>query len=168
MGFVRPPVVDDVLTFEPMWREQWVVAIADDHRLADSETIDLAELKDERFVLLPRPVAPAINDMHISICLSYGFVPSIVEQGNSPSALVMVSMGMCVALIPESVQNAGFQGISYRPLIRPTPDIDLAAAYRQDNHSSLLQAFLDTARRVVPGVIAPGRPPGVPVGALGW
>jgi DNA-binding transcriptional LysR family regulator len=164
IGFVRPLVVDDVLAFEPMWREHFVVALADDHPLAGSEAIDLHDLKEERFVVLPRPLAPGLNDMHISICLSYGFSPKVVEQGNSPSALVMVSMGMCVALIPESVQNAGFQGITYRPLIRPTPELDLAVVYRTDDHSSRLQAFLETARRVVPEVRAPGRPPLIAVG----
>jgi DNA-binding transcriptional LysR family regulator len=169
IGFVRPLVIDDVLTFEPFWREHFVLALADDHPLAAHEAIDLAHLKDERFVVLPRPLAPGLNDIHLSICLSYGFTPKVVEQGNSPSALVMVSMGMCVALIPESVENARFQGITYRPLIRPTPEIDLAAVYRTDNHSRILQAFLETARRVVPGVQAPGRPPyaAVPVSTTG-
>jgi DNA-binding transcriptional LysR family regulator len=162
VGFVRPLVLDDVLTFEPMWREHFVIAMADDHPLACCEAIDLADMRDERFVVLPRPLAPGLNDIHVSICLSYGFTPKIVEQGNSPSALVMVSMGMCVALIPESVENAGFQGITYRPLIRPTPELDLTAVYRTDDHSAALQAFLETARRVIPHVSAPGRPPFVP------
>src|SRR5262249_38643365 len=125
-----------------------------------------AELKDEHFVVLPRPMAPALNDVHLSICLSYGFSPKFVEQGNSPSALVMVSMGMCVALIPESVQNASFQGITYRPLIKPTPEVALAAVYRTDNHSATLEAFLETARRVVQDVHAPGRPPLLPAATV--
>jgi DNA-binding transcriptional LysR family regulator len=159
VGFVRPLVVDDVLTFEPVWRERFVVALPDDHRLASSETVDLAELKDERFVMLPRPLAPGLNDITLSICLGYGFSPKVVEEGNSPSALVMVSMGHCVALIPESAANAGFRGIAFRPLDRATPELDLAATYRQDNGSSALKAFLETLRRVVPRVDAPGRPP---------
>jgi DNA-binding transcriptional LysR family regulator len=158
VGFLRPLVRDDVIVQEPLWSEQFVVAMADDHRLAGLEAIDLADLKDERFVVLPRPLAPVINDIHLSICLSYGFSPKVVEEGTSPAALAMVSVGLCVALIPESARDAGFKGIAFRPLIRPTPELDLVMAYRQDNTSPALEAFLVTARTVVPTVDAPGRP----------
>jgi DNA-binding transcriptional LysR family regulator len=159
VGFVRPLVADDVLVFEPVWRERFVIALPDDHRLAAREAVDLAELKDERFVVLPRGNAPVLSDVSLSICLSYGFSPRIVEEGNSPAALVMVSMGHCVALIPESIQDAPFKGIAYRPLIRPTPQVDLAVAYRRDNRSSTLRAFLETAHRAAAQVGASGHYP---------
>jgi DNA-binding transcriptional LysR family regulator len=159
VGFVRPLVVDDVLEFEPVWRERFVVAVPDDHRLAGCEAIDLADLKDERFVVLPRGNAPIVSDLSLSVSLSYGITPKVVEEGNSPAALVMVSMGYCVALVPESLANAGFSGIAFRPLTKPTPEVDLSAVYRRDNASSTLRAFLDTVRRVAPHVEAPGHYP---------
>jgi len=159
VGFLRPIAVDDALVFKPVWREQFVVALADDHPLAGTGRIDLADLKDERFVVLPRRMAPNLSDTSLSICLSYGFSPKVVEEGNSPSALVMVAMGLCVALIPESARNAGFKGITFRPLIRPTPEQDLAVAYRAEDRSPALRAFLATISSVVRGVQAPGQPP---------
>ena len=159
VGFVRPLVVDDVLNFEPVWRERFVVGLPDDHRLAASDAVDLADLKDERFVVLPSGNAPVISDLTLSMFVSYGINPRVVEEGNSPAALVMVSMGHAVALVPESIEHAGFKGITYRPLIRPTPEVDLAAVYRRDNRSKTLRAFLETMRAVAPRVDAPGHSP---------
>jgi DNA-binding transcriptional LysR family regulator len=155
VGFVRPPSVDDALAFELVWREPFVVVLPDDHRLAREDAIDLADLANERFVVMPRANA-MVNDVIVSICLSYGFSPKVVEEGNSPSSLVMVAMGQCVALVPVSLQDCGVRGITFRPLIRPTPELDLAVAYRRDDRSLALRAFLETARRVAPEVEAHG------------
>jgi DNA-binding transcriptional LysR family regulator len=161
IGFLRPPSVDDALVFEPVWREPFVVALPDDHRLAAEDAIDLADLANDRFVVMPR-ANPMVNDVIVSICLSYGFSPKVVEEGNSPSSLVMVAMGQCVALVPVSLQDCGVKGITFRPLIRPTPELDLALAYRRGDRSSALGAFLDTTRRIAPEVEAQGYCPLAP------
>jgi DNA-binding transcriptional LysR family regulator len=156
VGFVRPLVVDDLLTFEPVWRERFVVALPDNHRLAASDTVNLADLQDERFVVLPRGNAPVVSDLSLSIFLDYGITPKVVEEGNSPAALIMVAMGHCVAVVPESIRDAGFKGIVYRELDRPAPEVDLSVVYRRDDRSSRLAAFLETVRRIAPRVEAPG------------
>src|SRR5581483_4344417 len=53
VGFVRGMAVDDILVFEPVWREQYMLALSDEHRLAGCDAIDLAELKGESFVVMP-------------------------------------------------------------------------------------------------------------------
>jgi DNA-binding transcriptional LysR family regulator len=159
VGFVRPLVVDDLLTFEPVWRERFVVALPDNHRLAASDTVNLADLQDERFVVLPRGNAPVVSDLSLSIFLDYGITPKVVEEGNSPAALIMVAMGHCVAVVPESIRDAGFKGIVYRELDRPAPEVDLSVVYRRDDRSSRLAAFLETVRRIAPRVEAPGHCP---------
>lgn len=158
VGFLRPLVLDDVLAFEPVWRERYVIVLSDEHPLASRETIDLADLGAETFVVLPRRNAPVVNDHLVSMCLSHGFSPATIEEGNSPSALHMVAMGFAVALTGESVQDSGLKGVVYRPLTRATPEIDLAACYRRGDRSATLSAFLETMRRVVPTVRAHGRP----------
>jgi DNA-binding transcriptional LysR family regulator len=157
VGFLRRLALDDVLAFEPVWREQFVVCLPDDHPLAAAEVIDLSALKDEAFVVLPREDAPAIHDVTVTICLGYGFSPKTLEEGNSPAALNMVGMGLGVALICESAQDAALRGITFRPLTKPTPDVDLSACYRTGYRSATLRSFLETVRRVVPTVEAHGR-----------
>jgi len=162
VGFVRSLVLDDVLVFEPVWRENFVIALPDDHRLAAVDAVDLAELQDETFIVLPRPNAPGVHDLHVGICLSYGFSPKTIEEGNSPAALNMVAMGLGVALIPASLERANLKGMVCRPLDRPTPTIDLTVSYQRENATPTLAAFLETVRSAVPGVDAPGRPVTLP------
>jgi len=160
IGFVRPRAIDDVLVFETVWREQFVLALPDEHPLASAEAIDLADLTDETFITLPRPDAPRLHDLHVATCLSYGFTPKLSDQGNSPAALSMVASGLGVALIPESAQNVGWTGIVFRPLIRPTPEVELTAAYRSDNGSAALRSFLDTVRSTIAAIRSPARTAG--------
>ena len=146
VGFVRPLALDDVLVFEIVAREHFVVAMPADHPQAKNDAIDLADLRDETFIILPRANAPMLHDLHIATCLSYGFTPNLNDEGNSPAALSMIASGLGVALTTESVQNVSWTGIAFRPLIRPTPLVEMAVAYRRDNRSPALLAFLSSVR----------------------
>lgn len=62
----------------------------------------------------------------------------------------LVSAGMGIALVPQSVSNLQRAGVDYRPLptgpARP-PLIETGAAWRRDNPSPVLHAFLDLLRK---------------------
>src|SRR5206468_4099604 len=96
----------------------------------------------------------SIHDLYVSMWLSYDFSPQTIEEGNSPAALQMIAMGLGVTLITESAQDARLPGMVFRPLTKPTPAVDLCVAYRRDNRSAALQAFLETVRAVLPTVRA--------------
>jgi DNA-binding transcriptional LysR family regulator len=148
IGFVRPLARDEDLVFETIMREQFVVGLPESHPLAAQEVIDLADLRDETFITLPRANAPMLHDQHIATCLSYGFTPKITDESNSPTALSMVASGMAVTLITESFLRVHWAGIAVRPLNKPTPEVEMAVAYRADNRSPALMAFLETTREV--------------------
>ena len=148
IGFVRPLAQHDDLVFETVLREQFVIAMPATHPLANREAIDLAELCDETFITLPRENAPMLHDQHVATCLSYGFTPKLADQGDSPTSLGMIAAGLGVSLTTESALNISWAGIAFRPLIRPTPEVDMAVAYRRDNRSPAVSAILDTTRDV--------------------
>ena len=158
VGFLRPPVDDARLAAEPLWRERLVVALPADHPLAAREAIDLADLRDEPFIVLPRQRAPSLHDLYLSVCVSYGFRPRTLEEADSLDALHFVGIGLAVALLPEAVRGANRADVVFRPLDRPTPEVDLLLGYRRDGRSPALRAFVETARAVAPTVHAAGRP----------
>jgi DNA-binding transcriptional LysR family regulator len=148
VAFVRPIARFRTLKFQVLFREQFVAVLPETHPLAARETIDLAELAGERFVLMSRTAYPEAHERFEQACLAAGFSPRILDEGDSPNALYMVASGFGVALAPASAVQSGLPGIAFRPFAHPTPEVELAAAYRRNNRSQALQALLDTARDV--------------------
>jgi DNA-binding transcriptional LysR family regulator len=146
--FVRPLARFRTVAFLPLFREQFVAALPLDHRLAASERIDLAELADERFVLMSRTAYPDAHDLFSQACISAGFSPTILDEGDSPNAMYLVAAGLGVALAPASAMRSGLPGIAFRPFTHPTPEVELAVAYRKRNPSKTLAALLETAADV--------------------
>jgi DNA-binding transcriptional LysR family regulator len=149
VAFVRPIAVFRTVTFLPLFREQLVAVLPDRHPLASRETIDLSELADERFVLMSRTAYPDSHDLYEQACRDAGFIPTIVDEGDSPNAIYMVASGFGVALAPASARHSGLPGVVFTPLTTTTPELELAAAYRTGNRSNTLAALLQTASDVI-------------------
>ena len=146
VAFVRPVAVFRTITFEPLLREPFVAVLPEGHPLAASERVDLAELADERFVLMSRTGYPGSHELYERACRDAGFVPAIVDEGDSPNALYMVASGFGVALAPASARMSGLPGVVFVPLTETTPHLELGVAYRAGNRSELLAGLLETAR----------------------
>jgi DNA-binding transcriptional LysR family regulator len=59
----------------------------------------------------------------------------------------LVSGGMGLALVPQSVSNLMRTGVAYRALLDPTPLTELGVAWRRDNASPVLRGFLELFER---------------------
>ncbi|MBS1883311.1 MAG: LysR family transcriptional regulator [Actinobacteria bacterium] len=157
IGFLRPSGFDETIATETVWREHFMIAVPEDHWITHYDEVDLAALADEPFVMIRRADAPAFHDRFLEVCQSYGFTPKLVEEAASMSALNLVSAGIGVSLIPDSVAGRPWPGLAFRPLTRPGREIELAAAYLRDNESPTVQAFLEVARNVTPRAFGGGQ-----------
>jgi DNA-binding transcriptional LysR family regulator len=59
----------------------------------------------------------------------------------------LVSAGMGIALVPQSVSNLKRPGVEYRSLAGQTAIIETGLAWRRDNDSPVLRAFLQLLRK---------------------
>ena len=74
--------------------------------LAGAERIDLAELREDPFILFP-PRRPHYHDLIIACCVGAGFSPQIRHEARLWQTIVaMVAQGMGVALLPASLCRA--------------------------------------------------------------
>jgi DNA-binding transcriptional LysR family regulator len=149
-GFVvRPAGADEVLEFRPVWHEGIVVALPDNHRLAGEEEIDLAQLADERFILVSRTTAPGFFDNCLDLCRSFGFTPAVVEEGNTPAALYgLVAAGLGVSLGPTSASKIPWHGVTFKHATNE-PVVEFTVAFRRADASKALEAFLGIVDAVV-------------------
>lgn len=147
VGFLRPPIQESTLVTEVIARERLLVVVSHDHPLADRDAVDLGELASESFILFPRSQGPGSHDRITRICHEAGFVPEIVQEAVEMQTIAgLVSAGLGVSIVPESVRHLRTEGVCYLPIKGITPTWDLAVAFRQKDDSPILRAFLDVAR----------------------
>ena len=150
IGFVRLPVSDPSLRIDVILREPLVLAIPKGHRLARLRRVPISELVNERYISLPRHVAPGFYDLMMGIFRKEGFSPLISQEADDfQTHLSLIAMGFGLSLLPgASVHVLTRADVVYRPLVRPVPRVDLGIAHRRDDTSQVVQAFVALTREV--------------------
>ncbi|MBL0143247.1 MAG: LysR family transcriptional regulator [Betaproteobacteria bacterium] len=153
VGLLRPLATDVALDFETIMEEPMVVALPAGHPLSRLKRISGAKLARESFVMFPRTSGTIFHDLIINFCRDAGFVPRISQEATQTHAVLgLVSAGLGVALVPDSVRIIGMRGVVFRALAANPPIVPTAVAWRTGNESPLVRGFLDTARDCVRGL----------------
>jgi len=149
VGFVRPPVSDAEFASEILLEEPLVVALPAGHPLTSLRRVRALRLADEHFVMFQRAPGLVLHDLVLGFCLQQGFTPRVTQEASQSHAVVgLVSAGIGVALVPASAQETRLRGVEFRPLAEASPSVGTALAWRRDDASPVLQAFVATARQV--------------------
>ena len=150
IAVARPDLHDDELRSEPLAHEKLILAIPDNSELVDRKDIVFSDLKDQTFVLYPRRPRPSFADHILSICRDEGFEPSSLELAQDfQTAISLVSVGVGISVVPESVALTTRPGVFYRPYVGTNPGTALTIHARRDNQSPQVMNFLDVARKFV-------------------
>ncbi len=146
VGFLRPPLYDGRLASRVILREPLVVALPATHPLAHHRRIPLGALAGEPFILYPRHLAPGPYDQVLSLCHQAGFSPRVTQEAVEMQTIAgLVAAGIGVSLVVATVQDLRSSGVVYRALDGAAPTMDLAIAWRRDDPSRVLAAFLGIA-----------------------
>jgi DNA-binding transcriptional LysR family regulator len=148
LGFVRLPMDEAGLVVESIQREPLLVALPRGHRLARRVRVHLADLAADTMILFPRDIAPGYHDLFIAACRRAGVTPRMFHPSSMQTNLGLVSAGIGVALMPASIRNLRRAGVVYRALAPPVPYVEMAIAYRRDEPSAVLPAFLQVLHTV--------------------
>jgi DNA-binding transcriptional LysR family regulator len=152
VGLMRPIASDLPLSFETILEEPMVVALPTGHALAKLARIPAKRLAEESFVMFPRIPGTLFHDLIVGFCRDAGFVPRISQEATQTHAVLgLVSAGLGVALVPDSVRIIGMRGVVFRPLAANAPRAPVAVAWRDGNNSPFVRGFLETARQAVHG-----------------
>jgi len=145
-GFVIPPLPgmsDSALDYMKVLEEPLILC-APAGLLQGSGPVALRELPPLPLVIFPRAAAPALHDAILSCFRAAGITPVIGQEALQMQTIVsLVSGGMGLALVPQSVSNLMRAGVEYRALREPTPLTELGLAWRRDHASPVLRGFLE-------------------------
>jgi DNA-binding transcriptional LysR family regulator len=116
--------------------------------LQGAGAVHLREVPHLPLVIFPRPISPGLHDAILSCFHAAGITPVIGQEAIQMQTIVsLVSAGMGIALVPQSVSNLMRPGVDYRPLADPTPLVETGLAWRRDNASPVLRGFIDLLRK---------------------
>ncbi len=147
--FVRPPVpLPPGIATIPVLYEPLMVALPDNHPLADSESVDLAAMASDIFITPRHPPGVSFHKHTTQACQAVGVFPQFGPQGRDFVTITsMVSVGLGIALVPASVCCIQLPHIRYRRIAGPSIKAELAVAFRRNDRSAVARAFARHARR---------------------
>ena len=139
------------LDYMPVLREPMILAAPSGMAGLDSgQPLWLKDLPPLPLIIFPRPIAPGLHDAILACLAAAGVTPAIGQEAIQMQTIVsLVSAGMGLALVPQSVSNLMRPGVEYRALRDPTPQVETGLAWRRDNTSPVLQGFLDLLRKLL-------------------
>ena len=154
VGFVRRPVENapKSLVINTILRERLLVAMPHDHRLRNMSTVPVRALAHESFLLFPRHAAPGLYDQIGTLCRRAGFKPVVAQEAVQMQTIIsLVSAGLGIAIVPESIRNLHREHVLYRTLSPGSVRTEMAVTYDRGNESKALQSFL----RIVTDISSP-------------
>lgn len=148
IAVARPLLEDDELRREHLHHEPLILALPDNSEFNRSKPISLNELRDETFILYPRLPRPSFADWVLKACQDEGLEPSsTVMAQDYQTAISLVSVGVGLSIVPESVSATQRAGVCYRPFVGKNPGTSLSVHARRDNRALHVVNFLKIVRR---------------------
>lgn len=125
-------------------RERLRLALGDGHPLAGASSIELSELRDQRFEIWPREMAPGFYDAVVGACRAAGFEPDLDERAAGNTVWGYIARGRGVGLINASLAEQLPRGITLVDVIAPQATLTVDAVWNA-NHLPIVGRTLDAA-----------------------
>jgi DNA-binding transcriptional LysR family regulator len=146
VAVIRGPIKRPALRVETLRREAIMLVVPASHALAPKSRVAWSELAGYDFVLFPRVAAAAMYDAIIAQCAGVGFVPNVVHEATEWSTVsALIASGAGLGFAPESAARFHVDEIAFCALEGGTAIAEIAAAWRRDNPSPALRAFVAIA-----------------------
>lgn len=126
--------------------DQLVAIVNQSHTLASQKTIDLTQLKNDKFIIFNRDEALGLFDETITLCKQAGFSPNIISQPKHMQTLVTeVAAGLGVAIAPYCVRKLYSEGCHFMALNNVSTQIPVHIQCKKNNDSATAAAFVSIA-----------------------
>ena len=143
-GFLIPPLpekLQGLFNYQKVLSEPLMLAIPE-NQAQGRQQLRLSDCTDLPLILFPRKIAPALHDAILGCFHAAGLTPAIGQEAIQMQTIVgLVSAGMGIALVPQSVSNLQRPGVLYFDLPEASATVEIGLAWRKDNHSAVLAAF---------------------------
>lgn len=151
-GLLIPPLQDKAkaeLDYLTVLSEPLILAAPQGLKaLRGKSAVALKAVAGMPLIIFPRRIAPAFHDAILGCFRDAGLTPRIGQEAIQMQTIVgLVSAGMGIALVPQSVSNLKRPGVDYKTLAGKPVQVETGLAWRRDNQSPVLHTFLELLRK---------------------
>jgi DNA-binding transcriptional LysR family regulator len=112
---------------EPMW-----LALPEGHRAAARNTVRVADIAGTPLLIFPRAVSPTLYDALLAAQAARGWTPVVAQEAIQMQTLVnLVSAGIGIAWVPQTVTLLQRPGVVYRRLAGPAVMTETSLVWRE-------------------------------------
>jgi len=145
-GILRLPLSNAAdIQMRVIRHERFIAVLPKNHRLARAPQVDLAELRDESFMIFPADKIPSLHSKFVFACEEAGFSPrTVLEAWQMPSMVSLVASGFGIALLPSQVRSLVHRGVVYKEIRTKSAHLELqiALGWRRESSSAGVQSLL--------------------------
>ena len=116
--FIRPTgVMDSAFESQFLFYEDVVLAVADNHPLAQKSEISVDDLRDIALIVPEKRVRPHSYDLTLSLFDDAGFKPRLIQIADEKQTIInMVAAELGVAIMPRWVKRMAALNIKFIPI----------------------------------------------------
>jgi DNA-binding transcriptional LysR family regulator len=142
-----PPIAQAGISSERIGTQPLMLAMRADSRLARLSGIPLQRLSGMPLIALPAPEGDVDKSVVASMLRRHDVSMPVAQRVETMvSALALVLAGKGVAILPACARIGRPPGVVFRPLRNDDAKMDIAACWRSDWESPLIEPFLACAR----------------------
>lgn len=137
MALLALPVFDDILQTEALFDDEFLLAVADDHRLASATSVRQTDLAGQQLLLLDE--GHCLRGHALQICqLSGAKEEHDVRATGLETLRQMVRAGTGITFMPRIAISGNDEGIRYIPFQAPAPSRTIGLVWRKTSARSHL------------------------------
>ncbi|WP_210483698.1 LysR substrate-binding domain-containing protein [Microvirga antarctica] len=159
-GFLfNRPRDDTRLGYFNVSKDDHVLALPADHRLARADKIVLSDLRDEPQIFPSKTLNRIHHARLTAACVAAGLIPRIAHRADNEHTLLnMVSAGMGVAFVNASCRTRDYNDLVLKPIENFSIPVDLDLVWRADRMSAALSRFVELVTELSGDAGSRGRP----------
>ena len=129
-------------------REDFVVAVAEDHPLSGREMVKLSEFAGEVLQVWPREMSPGYYDAVLAACRGAGFEPKVAEEAAGSTVWGDIAHGDGFGLVVASLGVQLPAGLALVGLERPAPRLTIDLIWSAERRTPGVERLLEAAERL--------------------
>jgi len=142
-----PPIAQPGIAVERIGTQPLMLAVRTDSALARMASVPLDRLEGVPLIGLPVPEGDVDKSVVASLLRRHDVSMPVAQRVETMvSALALVLAGRGVAILPACARIGRPPGVVFRPLRNANAKMDVAACWRSDWESPLIEPFLACAR----------------------
>ena len=148
IGFVRLERVPRGLQTYPILKEPFCLVLPKDHKLHSKNFKNIAQLKDEPFILFEPEYSSSYYEKVIQIFGDNGFTPIIKHNTiHSSSIYKLVANNFGISIVPKSLLQTGITEVKFIELNNIPQRTVLSVVWNKNNRNPVLNDFLEEVRK---------------------